>query len=97
MQKTTSGGGFPVFSGADYFEIASSSKDTEYSLNPKHKETVAKHQRMIIEQMQNREQMSEKQLKRRNVERRRRNITMELKEENDRHHEIIEIETNATS
>jgi hypothetical protein len=47
--------------------------------------------------MQNREQMSEKQLKRRNVERRRRNITMELKEENDRHNEIIEIETNATA
>ena len=25
------------------FEIASSSKDTEYSLNPKHKETIARH------------------------------------------------------
>jgi hypothetical protein len=32
-----------VVSGADLFEIASSSKDTEYSLNPKHKEIVAKH------------------------------------------------------
>jgi hypothetical protein len=38
--------------------------------------------------------MSEKQLKRRNVERRRRNITMELKEENDRHHEVSEVDTN---
>jgi len=86
-----------VVSGADLFEIASSSKDTEYSLNPKHKEIVAKHQRMIIDQMQSKEQMSEKQLKRRSVERRRRNITMELKEENDRHHEIAVIDTNAAA
>jgi hypothetical protein len=41
--------------------------------------------------------MSEKQLKRRNVERRRRNITMELKEENDRHHEIEVIDSNAAA
>ena len=86
-----------MVSGADLFEIASSSKDTEYSLNPKHKEIVAKHQRMIIDQMQSKEQMSEKQLKRRSVERRRRNITMELKVENDRHHEIAVIDTNTTA
>lgn len=41
--------------------------------------------------------MSEKQLKRRSVERRRRNITLELKEENDRHLEIAVIDTNAAA
>lgn len=33
----------------DFFEIASSSKDTEYSTNPQHKESIIKHKMQMIE------------------------------------------------
>lgn len=51
---------------------------------------MAIHHQKIIEKLTAKNEMSEKQLKRRSVERRRRNITMELKEENDRHNGVTE-------
>jgi hypothetical protein len=67
---------------SDFFEVASSCKETDYSLNPLHKKdffTAAQKnvQRQLTE-------LTGKQIKRMKVESTRKSITRNLKEENDR-------------
>ena len=75
---------------ADQFEVASSCKDTEYSVNPLNplKDALLKlkvtDNRKVFQLTANSEEFSEKQLKKLNLEKGRKNITMTLREENDR-------------
>ena len=68
----------------DYSEIASSSKDTEYSTNPQHKEQIAQHTKNMIQLHQDKVNVSDKISKRRQVNTSRNNITMNLRQENER-------------
>jgi hypothetical protein len=60
---------------SDFFEIASSCKETEYSLNPQHKDLP------LARRLQD---LTGKQIQRMRMEDTRKSITRNLKEENDR-------------
>jgi hypothetical protein len=65
---------------SDFFEVASSCKETEYSLNPQHKD-LSLLKRQIITSAQ---ELTGKQIQRMKMENTRKSITRNLKEENDR-------------
>jgi valyl-tRNA synthetase len=63
---------------SDFFEIASSCKETDYSLNTQHKDLP------MARRLQKLQELTGKQIQRMRMEDTRKSITRNLKEENDR-------------